>query len=72
MQGLTRRGIGRNVTFDVRRGEILGFAGLVRGAHETMRMIFGADPGDGYIWLDGQEVEINSPRMRSNTGSGWS
>src|SRR5690606_24709108 len=59
VQGLTRRGVVENVTFDVRRGEILGFAGLVgAGRTETMRMIFGADPkDDGYIWLDGQEVE---------------
>jgi ribose transport system ATP-binding protein len=72
VQGLTRRGVVENVTFDVRRGEILGFAGLVgAGRTETMRMIFGADPkDDGYIWLDGQEVEINSPQDAVEHGIG--
>jgi len=63
VQGLTRRGVVEDVTFDLKRGEILGFAGLIgAGRTETMRLIFGADRKDhGYIWLDGHEIEIHSP-----------
>jgi ribose transport system ATP-binding protein len=43
VQGLCR-GFVRDVSFDARRGEILGFAGLMgSGRTETMRAIFGAD-----------------------------
>jgi len=72
VQGLARRGVVENVSFDLRRGEILGFAGLVgAGRTETMRMIFGADPkDDGYIWLDGHEVDIHSPQDAVEYGIG--
>lgn len=72
VEGLTRRGEVENVSFDLRRGEILGFAGLVgAGRTETMRLIFGADPKDtGTIWLDGQKIEINSPGDALKAGIG--
>ena len=47
VEGLTRHGKFRDVTFSLRRGEILGFSGLVgAGRTEIMRAIFGADPVD--------------------------
>jgi ribose transport system ATP-binding protein len=56
----------RDVTFDSRRGEILGFAGLMgSGRTETMRAIFGADqPVNGRICLgeDLKPVRIRTPR----------
>jgi ribose transport system ATP-binding protein len=54
----------RDVSFSIRRGEVLGFSGLVgAGRTETMRLIFGADCKDsGRILIDQQEVEINNPR----------
>ncbi len=56
----------RDVSFEARRGEILGFAGLMgSGRTETMRCIFGADPRDsGDIHLHGatQPANIRSPR----------
>jgi len=69
---LTRHGVVEDVSFDLRRGEILGFAGLVgAGRTETMRLIFGADAKDsGYIWLDGHEVEIGSPQDALRHGIG--
>ncbi|MEL7673861.1 MAG: sugar ABC transporter ATP-binding protein [Chloroflexota bacterium] len=72
VDGLTRRGVVEDVSFDLRRGEILGFAGLVgAGRTETMRLIFGADAKDsGYIWLDGHEVEIHSPQDALRHGIG--
>jgi len=62
-EGLTRRGVFDNVSFTLRRGEILGFAGLMgAGRTEVARAIFGADPLDaGTISLGGKELSIRSP-----------
>lgn len=53
-----------DVNFYVRKGEIVGFAGLVgAGRTETMRAVFGLDPHDsGTVRINGQEVAIKSPR----------
>jgi ribose transport system ATP-binding protein len=61
-RGLTRRGVVEDVSFVLKRGEILGFAGLVgAGRTETARLLFGADRKDaGEIWMDGKLVHINS------------
>lgn len=52
-----------NVSFEVRRGEVLGLTGLVgAGRTELVRLIFGADTRDaGQIALDGRVLNINSP-----------
>jgi ribose transport system ATP-binding protein len=72
VEGLTRRGKVENVSFDLKRGEILGFAGLVgAGRTETMRLIFGADHRDaGHIWIDGREIDIKSPEQALAAGIG--
>ena len=51
-----------DVNFTVRRGEILGFSGLVgAGRTETARCVFGADKRtSGEFFIDGKKVEINS------------
>jgi len=53
----------KDVSFQVRKGEILGFAGLVgAGRTETMRAVFGADAiHSGSIWLDGENIEPKAP-----------
>lgn len=53
----------KDVSFEVRKGEILGFAGLVgAGRTETMESIIGKRKTDsGKVLLNGQEVTINSP-----------
>jgi ABC-type sugar transport system ATPase subunit len=53
----------KNVSFDVRAGEILGFAGLVgAGRTETMRAIFGADKKKaGAVELNGKRLDIKFP-----------
>jgi len=53
----------RNISFELHKGEILGFAGLVgAGRTETMRAIFGADKFEsGEIELFGEKVNIKSP-----------
>ncbi|MCU1614556.1 MAG: monosaccharide transporter ATP-binding protein [Frankiales bacterium] len=62
--GLTRRGAFEDVSFEVRRGEIVGFSGLIgAGRTEVMRAIVGADPlDDGEIELEGRRLSVRSPR----------
>lgn len=62
---LVRRGVFEDVSFDVRKGEIVGFAGLVgAGRTEVMRAIFGADGLDsGEIRKNGEAVTIRDPRQ---------
>ncbi len=61
-KGLTRKGVIEDINFSVRRGEILGFAGLVgSGRTEVMRAIFGADPIDeGELYLEGKRIKVSS------------
>jgi ABC-type sugar transport system ATPase subunit len=55
----------KDVSFSVRRGEILGFAGLVgAGRTDLMRLIFGADKrAKGKIYIDNSEVSIRNPKQ---------
>ena len=64
VEGLCRGKAVDNVSFSVRAGEILGFAGLIgAGRTETMRLIFGADkPDSGRIFIEGRETKIRSPK----------
>jgi rhamnose transport system ATP-binding protein len=64
VRALTRRGSYQDVSFSVRKGEILGLAGLVgAGRTEISRGIFGLDPVDsGEILIAGKPVHISSPR----------
>ena len=64
VEGLKRGSVVQGVSFRLRRGEILGFAGLVgAGRTETMRLLFGADAlEEGQIFLQGERVELRSPR----------
>ena len=54
----------RNVSFEIKAGEVLGMTGLVgAGRTETARLLFGADQLDsGTIQLDGKPVSTNSPK----------
>jgi ABC-type sugar transport system ATPase subunit len=60
----------RDVSFDVRRGEVLGLTGLVgAGRTEVARLIFGADRrAGGTIELDGRVLDIASPRDAIRAG----
>ena len=64
VRDLSRAGVFGPVSFELRKGEILGFAGLMgAGRTEVARAIFGADRLDGgTITLHGQPVTIRSPR----------
>ena len=63
----------QDVSFELRKGEILGFSGLMgAGRTETARALFGADPKEsGDIYINGQKVEINSPRDAVKAGIGY-
>ena len=52
----------KDVSFELRKGEILGFSGLVgAGRSETMQCIFGLTPGStGKIFLEGKEIRIKT------------
>ena len=62
----------KDISFEVRSGEILGFAGLVgAGRTEMARMIYGADRAkDGNITLNGRKVTIKSPKNAVKKGIG--
>ncbi|MEZ6123507.1 MAG: sugar ABC transporter ATP-binding protein [Planctomycetaceae bacterium] len=70
VEGLTRGTAVRNVSLQIRAGEILGLTGLVgSGRTELARLIFGADPRDaGRILLDGKELSIDGPRKAIQQG----
>ncbi len=63
----------QNVSFTVRRGEIVGLAGLIgAGRTEVVRLICGIDPmTSGEILIDGKPVKINSPVTAVEHGIGW-
>ncbi|WP_439528382.1 sugar ABC transporter ATP-binding protein [Pannonibacter sp.] len=71
--GLTRGREIRNVSFSLRKGEVLGFAGLMgAGRTEVARAIFGADPrAGGEIWVHGRKVDIRSPADAVKAGIGY-
>jgi ribose transport system ATP-binding protein len=58
VKNLNRGKVIRNVNFDLRQGEILGFAGLMgSGRTEVARAIFGADPIDsGEVYVEGKKL----------------
>jgi ribose transport system ATP-binding protein len=63
VRGLSCGNMFKDVSFEVRRGEVLGFYGLVgAGRTEIAETLFGLrDPNAGTILLDGEEVRISSP-----------
>ena len=63
----------KNVSFAVRKGEILGLAGLMgAGRTEVARLICGADHlTDGAIFIEGKKTKINSPTDAVRRGIGW-
>jgi ABC-type sugar transport system ATPase subunit len=72
IKNYTRKGIFENVSFSLRRGEILGVAGLIgAGRTEVMRAIFGADDIDsGDCILNGKTVRFKEPQQAINAGIG--
>jgi ribose transport system ATP-binding protein len=72
VEGITRAGAFRDVSFTLHTGEIVGLTGLVgAGRTEVARAIFGADRiTAGKIFLDGKEITVTSPRDAIAQGIG--
>lgn len=70
VENLTKKGVFDNISFKVREGEILGFAGLVgAGRSEIMTCVFGADRFDsGRILLEGKEIRFKNCLEAINSG----
>lgn len=63
VSNLTKKGVIDNASFELRKGEILGFSGLVgAGRSELMKCIFGLDSFEqGEILVNGKKVAIKNP-----------
>lgn len=63
----------RDVSFELRKGEILGFSGLMgAGRTETARALFGADPKEsGNVYVNGNKVDIKTPQDAVKYGIGY-
>lgn len=70
VSALRRDGLFRDISFSVKRGEILGVAGLVgAGRSEVMESLFGMHPADsGEIFIEGLPVNIDSPSKAIEQG----
>ena len=70
VKSLTSEGVFENISFKVRKGEILGFAGLVgAGRSETMESIFGArDYQSGEVYLNGEKKKFKNPMEALKAG----
>jgi rhamnose transport system ATP-binding protein len=72
VENLSRTGYFKDVSFNIRKGEILGLTGLV-GARRTevVQTIFGVEkPSSGKIYLEGKEVKIKCPGDAMKLGIG--
>ena len=60
----------KNVSFKLRKGEILGFSGLMgSGRTEVARAIYGADPFDsGEVFVNGKKINIKTPAQAVENG----
>ncbi len=73
VRNLKRGKVIRDVSFQLRKGEILGFAGLLgAGRTDVMRAVFGADPIDsGEVYIRGERVRVKSPQDAVRHGIGY-
>ena len=73
VKNLSTKNFLKDISFNVRSGEIVGFAGLVgAGRSEVMRAVFGIDPREsGEISIHGQKVEIKSTMDALKAGMGF-
>ncbi len=73
VENLIVPGLVKDISFSLKYGEILGFAGLMgAGRTETARAIFGADKFEsGKIFVEGKEVSIKSPVDAIKSGIGY-
>jgi inositol transport system ATP-binding protein len=72
VKNLCKEGVFRDISFSVRKGEVLGIAGLMgAGRTEVMRCIYGLDRYDsGEIFIKGEKVDIKNPSDAIKAGIG--
>jgi ABC-type sugar transport system ATPase subunit len=73
IRGLRAKGLNGDISLSIRRGEVLGLYGL-RGSGRTalLRALFGLEPRtSGEIGLNGEIIEIRSPRQAIEAGIAW-
>ncbi|WP_030441019.1 sugar ABC transporter ATP-binding protein [Actinoplanes subtropicus] len=70
VENLSREGIFRDISFEVRAGEIVALAGLVgAGRSEVMQAVFGVDPYDsGAVKIRGKRLKPGNPRAAMAAG----
>jgi rhamnose transport system ATP-binding protein len=70
VDGLAREGVFRDISFSVRAGEIVAFAGLVgSGRSEVVQAVFGVDERDaGTVRLNGKRLRAGSPKAAMAAG----
>ena len=73
VEGFTQPGVFQDISFNLRKGEILGVAGLMgAGRTEIMRAIFGVDPHEsGKLYFEGKEIHIKNPGDAIRQGYGF-
>ena len=73
VEGLNTRHLLKDISFELRRGEILGFSGLMgAGRTEVASAIIGADPSEsGTVHIDGKLVSIKQPSDAVRYGVGY-
>lgn len=73
VNNLSTKALLKDVSFELKKGEILGFSGLMgAGRTEVARALFGADPiSGGSIKLHGKEVKFKNPTQAVRSGIGY-
>ena len=73
VKNITREGVFKDVSFEVKKGEILGFYGLVgAGRSEVMRSVCCIDPKQGgEVYLEGEKLEVKHYSDMINLGVGY-
>jgi rhamnose transport system ATP-binding protein len=70
VKGLSKENVFTDVSFDIHRGEVLGFAGLIGARRTDVGLaLFGVEPADaGQIAFEGKEVRIRTPEQAQGLG----
>jgi inositol transport system ATP-binding protein len=70
VKGFKKEGVFEDINFDVKKGEILGFYGLIgAGRSEVMRTVFGIDKKNGgELLIDGKKIKIKNPTQAIEEG----
>lgn len=73
VEGLSKAGVFEDISFNLRKGEILGITGLVgAGRTEVAEAIFGVTSYDeGKVSFEGKEIKIKHPRKAMDYGIGY-